>query len=259
MKIGFFDSGIGGLTVLYQALKILPAENYIYYADTANVPYGEKTKDQVRRYVFEAADFIAKAKVKALVVACNSATSAAIIDLRRKYNFPVLGIEPAVKPAIEKIHQDGKRVLVLATNLTLREEKYTSLVAALDNEGVVDGLPLPGLVEFAEKFIFDENVVLPYLREQFAQFDLSRYEYVVLGCTHFPLYKDMIRKLLPAYTEIIDGGIGTAKNLKRILQDMSMLGGGSGQIEYYNSGVKVVDQQKIAQYEGLFTRLQQIY
>lgn len=259
MKIGFFDSGVGGMTVLWRALRLLPQEDYVYFADTAHVPYGEKSKSQVRQFVFEAVEFLASKQIKALVIACNAATSAAAKELRGEFDFPILGIEPAVKPAIQRSQQKGKRVLVLSTHLTLREEKYTNLVASLDDAGLVDGLALPGLVQFAEQFEFRHEVVIPYLQEELAPFDVSEYGTVVLGCTHFPLFTDMLRKLFPADTDIIDGGLGTAQNLKRILTEKQLLNGGSGEIEYYSSGVKIEDPVKLSQYQGLLTRLDEIY
>ena len=255
-KIGFFDSGIGGITVLNQALKVLPMENYLYYADTKHVPYGEKSEAEVKQYVFQAVDFMAKKNVQAIVIACNTATSVAAEELRKQYDFPIIGIEPAVKPAIEHRSEPEKRVLVLATRLTLQEKRYHQLVARLDSDHIADGLPLPGLVEFAEQFEFDEQVVLPYLEKELSVYDLNQYGTVVLGCTHFPLYKDMFRKLLPAHTEIIDGSMGTAMNLKRILESNSaLLHTGSGQVEYYLSGTKVEDKTQIKQYSALFDRL----
>ncbi|TWH29418.1 glutamate racemase [Bacillus subtilis J22] len=109
MKIGFFDSGIGGMTVLYEAIKVLPYEDYIFYADTLNVPYGEKSKGKVKEYIFNAAEFLASQNIKALVIACNTATSIAIEDLRRNFDFPIIGIEPAVKPAINKCTEEKKK------------------------------------------------------------------------------------------------------------------------------------------------------
>ena len=154
MYIGFFDSGIGGLSVLKEALKILPNENYIYYGDTENAPYGTKTKEEVKDLTFRAVEFLDKHKIKALVVACNTATSAAVRELREKYSFPIIGMEPAIKPAVENNQKKGKRVLTLATPLTLKEEKFQSLISKFDVEHIVDMLPAPKLVEFAEKFIF---------------------------------------------------------------------------------------------------------
>lgn len=257
MQIGFFDSGIGGITVLHDALKIMPHEDYIYYADTLNVPYGPKPKSQVKQYVFDAVDFIVKQGVKAVVIACNTATSVAIEELRIKYDIPIIGMEPAVKPAVEN-NVINRRVLVTATELTLREEKLQNLVNRVDSDHIVDFLPLPGLVQFAERFEFSEEAVLPYLREQLARFDLTQYKTIVLGCTHFPLFKDMFKQLLPAGIDIIDGNMGTVKNLRRILADRNLLNEGSGNIVFYNSGHLVSDKEKLNQYGGLLKRLDTI-
>jgi glutamate racemase len=234
MKIGFFDSGIGGITVLYDTLKVLPNEDYIYYADTLNVPYGPKPKDEVKKYIFDAIDFIIEQGVKAIVIACNTATSVAIEDLRSKYSIPIIGMEPAVKPAIEKNKDINKRVLVTATALTLKEEKLHNLIYKLDNEHVVDLLPLPGLVKFSERLEFNEEIVLPYLKEELFKYDLNNYE------------------------TIIDGNIGTAKNLKRILKEMNSLNEGNGGITFYNSGFKAEDKAELDKYSKLFKRLDSI-
>lgn len=255
MQIGFFDSGIGGITVLHDTLKMLPNEDYIYYADTLNVPYGPKPKDEVKNYIFNAVEFIIKQGVKAIVIACNTATSVAIEDLRAKYSIPIIGMEPAVKPAVEKNKDINKRVLVTATALTVKEEKLQNLIAKLDNEHVVDLLPLPGLVQFSERFEFNEEIVLPYLKEQLLKYDLTNYETIVLGCTHFSYYKDMFKKLFPPRANIIDGNIGTAKNLKRILKEMNLLNEGNGNIAFYNSGFKVESKAELDKYNKLFKRL----
>ena len=126
MNIGIFDSGIGGMTLLHQAMVSLPKENYIFYADTDHVPYGTKTKEQVTGYVDEVMQFMIAHDCKAVVIACNTATSVAAGIMRSKYNIPIIGIEPAVKPAVEK--SDGKRVMVVATPLTIKEEKLKNLV-----------------------------------------------------------------------------------------------------------------------------------
>lgn len=258
MKIGFFDSGIGGITVLYEALKLLPKEDYIYYADVLHVPYGVKPKNEVRKYVFDAIEFIVKQGVKALVIACNTATSIAIEDLRLKYNIPIIGMEPAVKPAVEKNKDNNKRVLVTATPLTLKEEKLRNLIAKLDNEHIVDLLPLPGLVEFSERLEFDENVVLPYLKKQLYSYDLEKYETVVLGCTHFSFYKDMFRKLFLPSVNIIDGNIGTVKHLKRTIEKENLLNNGSGKITFYSTGTEVKDSMELEKFDILFKRLKDI-
>ncbi len=255
MKIGFFDSGIGGMTVLHQALRFLPNEDFIFYADTKHVPYGEKPKEEVRQYIFNAVDFIANQGVKAIVIACNTATSIAVEDLRKKYDFPILGIEPAVKPAVQQCEGKRKKVLVLATTLTLKEEKFHNLVNRIDHHDIVDSLPLPGLVQFAENFEFSQDRVVPYLRDQLFSFDLKQYGTIVLGCTHFPYFKNSLRKLFPEDVDIISGSIGTAKNLKRILETRNQIGDGTGKITFYKSGCKVEDHDTLSNYNKLLAML----
>ncbi len=256
MRIGIMDSGIGGITVLREALRLLPCEDYLYFADTRNVPYGEKTKPEVQRLVCEAVEFIVRQGVKAVLVACNTATYAAIESIRAKYSIPVVGMEPAVKPAVEKSRNGAnKRVLVTATPMTIKEEKLHNLIVRSDSEEIVDLLPLPGLVRFAESYCFEENEVLPYLRERLSAYNCGDYEAVVLGCTHFIFYRDMFRKLFPPETEIIDGNLGTVKNLRRILTEKSLLNGGSGDVVFYNSGVRVEDSEILDGYKKLFERL----
>lgn len=258
MKIGFFDSGIGGITVLYDTMKLLPEEDYIYYADTVNVPYGPKPKEEVKRYIFNAVDFLVKQQVKAVVIACNTATSVAIDDLRAMYDIPVIGMEPAVKPAVEHNSCSEKRVLVTATALTLKEEKLQNLITRLDNDHIVDLLPLPGLVQFAEAGEFRKKAVMPYLKEQLSHYEINRYETVVLGCTHFSYYKDIFGKLFPAGAAVIDGNIGTARNLKRTLEERNAVNEGSGDIVIYQSGIKITEQEKVQRFLPLFQRLDDI-
>ena len=258
MQIGFFDSGVGGITVLHEALKILPNENYIYYADVLNVPYGVRPKYEVKKFTFDAAEFIINQGVKALVIACNTATSAAIEDLRKKYSMPIIGMEPAVKPAIEKNGNCHKRVLVTATSFTLKEEKLKNLIEKVDNENIVDLLPLPGLVEFAEKLEFNENTVAAYLEKQLSEYDMKRYGTIVLGCTHFLFYSDVLRKLLPQGIDIIDGNMGTVRNLKRVLEENNRTNEGTGKITFFNSGRRLEDDKDLAVYDKLFNRLMKI-
>jgi glutamate racemase len=254
-QIGFFDSGIGGLTVLHEAVKSLPDEDFIYYADTRNAPYGIKNKDEVRTLVLAASDFLIKKGIKALVVACNTATSIAIEDLRKRYSIPIIGMEPAVKPAVEKNEKRCRRVLVTATPLTLKEEKLRNLIARIDNEKIVDLLPLPGLVTLAEDSHFDGIEVENYLTEQFSPFDLHSYGTVVLGCTHFIYFKKVLRKVLPQEIEILDGNCGTVNNLKRILRSDPDRGNGSGRCEFYRSGMPVSGNEELKKIEHLFSLL----
>ena len=194
-QIGIFDSGIGGLSVLHQALKSLPNENYLYFADVDNVPYGLKTNKQIKEYVNSAAQFMINKNVKAIVIACNTATSVDIEELRQKYTIPIIGIEPAVKPAIN-LNKD-KRILLIATPVTVREEKLKKLLEKIDKEKKVDLIALPGLVKYAEKEEFVSKELEDYLNKEFIGLDLNNYSELVLGCTHFNYFKDTFRKIFP--------------------------------------------------------------
>ena len=254
MRIGFFDSGIGGLSVLYEALRQLPREDYLYYADDANVPYGNKSKEEIRCCVFEAVGFLAAMDIKALVVACNTATSVAIQDIRLKYGFPIIGMEPAVKPAVKSV--DGKRVLVFATPLTLRESKFIGLLNQVDVHNTVDFLPLQELVAFAEAYQFDRTVIMSYLKERLKEYDLNSYGAVVLGCTHFPFFKNRIREIFPIGTVIVDGNRGTVQNLKNMLASMGKIHEGNGQVVYYRSGKRVMEDYTMERYLKLLRQIE---
>lgn len=220
-KIAFFDSGVGGLTVLKETMKLLPFESYIYFADTDNVPYGIKPKEEVKKLVFDAVDFLVGQKVKMVVVACNTATSVAIKELRESFSLPIVGMEPAVKPALQ--NTVNKKVLVLATSLTLAEQKLKELIETYDKNHQVDKLPLDGLVRFAENFDFNSQEVVNYLKNEFSKVNIDDYGTIVLGCTHFLYFKKTIKTLVSKETILIDGNEGTAKNIQRILTEKNLL------------------------------------
>jgi len=234
MKIGFFDSGVGGFTVLAQALKQMPNHEYLYFADSKNAPYGVKSKNEVLKLTETAVDFLKSEGAEIIVIACNTATSAAATHVRKKHNIPIIGIEPAIRPALEI---EG-RVLVTATSLTLNEEKFTNLLKGLDTEGLVDTCALDELVQFAENEIFDDHIILPYLVKKMSQFELSSYGSIVLGCTHFPLFKHTLKKLMPHAT-LVDGSVGVVKNLKRFVANSVP----SEKIQFYISGTKANEKE----------------
>ena len=219
MKIGIFDSGIGGLTVLHEARKALPQASFYYYADTANVPYGTKSKEEVRQCVLQVVEFLETKQIDALVVACNTATSIGIQDLRARCPFPVIGMEPAVKPALEK--ERFKKVLVMATHLTLEEDKFQSLVAWTGGSERVISLPMPGLVRYAEAGVFNGDSVKEYIQLATEGIDLSQIGTLVLGCTHFLYFKQLLRQMFPFSTEILDGNQGTVRQLCRKTESLT--------------------------------------
>ena len=241
--IGIFDSGIGGLTVLKKIIQVLPNEKYIYYADIDNVPYGTKPKEDVKKYIKDAIDFFISKNVKAIVIACNTATSIAIKEIRQMYTIPIVGIEPAAKPAVE--NRGKKRVLIMATPTTIKEEKLKYLLRRLEAEEYVDLIPMPKLVEFAENGDFTSKEVEQYIVDQLKNHNLEEYSELVLGCTHFPFFKEILSKIFPKDTQIIDGSLGVANRLKDILQKEEILGNNQLEIEYYYSGRLAENKEKL--------------
>ncbi|MBM6840849.1 glutamate racemase [[Clostridium] spiroforme] len=251
MKIGIFDSGIGGLSVLHTALSLLPNEQFIYYADESHVPYGEKTKEEIIGYVDEIIQFMINHEAKAIVIACNTATSAAVALMRKKYTLPIIGMEPAVKKAIDLYgHQ---KILVCATPITVKGEKMMKLVEKVDKEHLVDLVALPGLVHFAEKQQFDGEEVLSYLKDSLSYFDLDGYESLVLGCTHFNYFKDSFQKLMPD-VHFLDGNVGTVNQLMKNIEPET----NKQTVDFYYSGKAVDDQQELQRIKKYMLRLDEM-
>ncbi|MFU1798509.1 glutamate racemase [Paenibacillus azoreducens] len=253
MRIALFDSGLGGLTVLSEAVKQLPGEDFLFFSDTLHVPYGTKTKQQVQGFVRESLNQILREDIKAFVIACNTATSAAAAELRQEYGFPIIGMEPAVKPAVEMNRDTGKRVLVAATPLTLHQSKYTQLVSRVDDHSIVDSLPLPELVTYCESMQFDPEVLLPYFNEKFAGYNLNDYGTLVLGCTHFPFYRSLLSQVLPKHINIIDGSRGTIRRLRQVLAERGLQEGrGGGNIRFACSSGEPAYLQKMREAFDLY-------
>ena len=253
MKIGLFDSGIGGITLLHRAVKSLPKEEYIFYADTDHAPYGTKDKEDIIKYSDDAVKFLLSKGCDIIVIACNTATSAAADMLRSKYNIPILGIEPAVKPAVEQ--GSGTRVLVIATPLTIKEKKLHELVDRVDEHHLVDLKALPELVIFAERGEFNSSNVKEYLCRELSDFQPEQYECIVLGCTHFNHFKDSLREIFGEKCAIIDGSEGTVRNLAATAERLNFPSAGHLNIEYYISGRPVEDKEILRFYKTLFERL----
>lgn len=236
MKVGIFDSGIGGITVLKTAIECLPQVEYIYYSDNLHVPYGIKPKEEVIGYVKEVVRFLVDEGVDAIVIACNTATSVAVNELREMYDLPIIGMEPAVKLAIED-NETGK-VLVTATPLSLKEEKYKNLVAHVDQERRAVSLPLPELVTFAEARNFDEVMIKKYFEEKLAKFNLDEFSGIVLGCTHFVYFRKYLEEIVPKHIKIYDGNEGTIRRLKECLGLEDISSSVRPKITFYYSGEK---------------------
>lgn len=237
LPIAVIDSGVGGISVLRELLKLLPNENYLYFGDSANAPYGTKTRDEVLSITESNLEMLKKRGIKALVIACNTATSAAARILREKNpDLPIIGIEPAVKPA--SMICAHPRVLVMATPLTLREEKFLSLIDRFSDNAEFISLPCPSLVELIETGDVDGDDIDKYLEGLLSPYRSLRIDAVVLGCTHYPHIKHKIEKHFSPDTHIIDGGEGTARQTKRRLSELGLLNPSTctGKVELLNSG-----------------------
>lgn len=234
--IGFFDSGVGGISVMRRAVELMPNENYIYFGDSKNAPYGGKHVDEVRELTFNAMKFFVEQGVKAVVIACNTATSAAIKELRETYDMPIIGIEPAIKPAVESKKQ-GK-VIIMATTMTLAEKKFNNLMDKYKDEREIIKLPAPGLVELVESGILDGEDVINFLREKLKPYLNTKISTIVLGCTHYPFVQNVIQDIVGKDVEIIDGSYGTIRELNRKLSEINLINNQqeNGYVKIYSSG-----------------------
>lgn len=231
--IAVFDSGVGGISVLRHLRQLLPGERYLYFGDSANAPYGSRPTAEVRELTLSAAEKLFSQGCKALVVACNTATSAAIDDLRKKYpQRIIIGIEPALKPAVDR--HAGGCIGVLATEVTLREEKFSRLLTHYGEKCQVIRLPAPGLVELIEQGKADSAETEVLLRTILTP-HWEKIDALVLGCTHYPFVADIIRHIVGENIALYDGGEGTARETRRRLEAAGLLGEGSGEVVWQTS------------------------
>lgn len=213
--VGIFDSGLGGISVLKYGLVMMPEVHFYYYGDSLHAPYGEKSKEFIQKRSLEIGDEMEQREVQALVVACNTATSAAIGQLRLRYPYPVIGMEPAIKPALHAY--PNSRVHVMATPFTLKEQKFQELVVHLGNDRNIHPIPCPGLVTLIEEQGPNHEMTREYLTHLFGQYRISEGDIIVLGCTHYVFLRPLMKEILPKGCVMIDGNEGTMKQLMRKL------------------------------------------
>ena len=232
--IAVFDSGLGGISVLRHLRHLLPGERYLYFGDSANAPYGSRPTGEVRDLTLAAAErLLAEKPLKALVLACNTATAAAVQDLRKKYpDLIVIGIEPALKVAAD--HYPGGRIGVMATEVTLREEKFDLLLNRFHENCTVTKIPMPGLVQLVEAGKLGSPEMEALLQDLLKPY-IGRLDAVVLGCTHYPLASRDIHKVLGETVVLLDGGEGTAQQTRRRLAAADLLEEGAGELIMLNS------------------------
>lgn len=219
--IGVFDSGVGGVSVLQAIHEMMPGENLYFFGDSKNAPYGEKTVEEVQQLTLKAIENMNKKKnLKAIVIACNTATSAAVTLLREKYvNIPVIGIEPALKPAA--LAKKNSCILVMATANTLRLDKFHQLAQRYDQSATIIPVPCYGLAKRIEQGELDKQDLIDLLEDLIGPYK-GKIDSVVLGCTHYPFVKKQITEVL-GDVPMFDGAYGTSKHLYNCLKEKNCL------------------------------------
>ena len=235
--IGIFDSGLGGISVLKEAVHLMPNEPFIFYGDNENAPYGTKTQEQIDSCVQNVVNHLLQRDVKALLIACNTATAASAKRLRSELTIPVIGMEPALKPAHELRH--GGQILVLATPATLHMDKFLHLME-LYGEGAV---PVEGygIVECVEDGQVRGERILSVLHGLLDEHLKKKTDAIVLGCTHYPLIREALAQVAPG-VPLIDGNLGTVRQLRRVLERDGLLcpPGEPGGYELHTTGDEAI-------------------
>lgn len=249
--IGLFDSGIGGTSIWQAIHQLLPHEDSIYLADSKNAPYGQKTKEEIVHLSFKNTELLLELNAKLIVVACNTATTNAITELRAKYDVPFIGIEPAIKPAA--LNSRTQTIGILATKGTLNSELFNKSVESFQDIKIIEqiGYNLVGLIENGEINSPEMNQLLHSYLQPMIDADI---DYLVLGCSHYPYLIPQIKKILPEKIHIIDSGEAVARQTQKIIDEKTgrhEIGKGKA-IFYTNSNPKVLSEILKAQYEVVY-------
>ncbi len=250
LPIGIFDSGIGGISVLKHAMQEMPTENFIFYGDSANAPYGEKSENEIARLSIACGDFLCQKGVKMLVMACNTATSASVLQLRDKYNIPVVSIEPAVKPALKC---EGN-VLVLATPATISQNRYNSLLDRIGQRDRVINVPCEGLAGLIEKGDFTSPQIFEYIQNKLTPHASCNVSSVVLGCTHYSFISDVIREVCNRVfgkCALHNGMYGMVRQMQRLLEQLNLQNPNGGDVALYSSG----SNEHIEQFHDILAKI----
>lgn len=218
--IGVFDSGMGGVSVVHSIHQAMPNENILFLGDSKYNPYGLKSKEEITERCIKICDYLMEQHVKAIVIACNTATSACVPLLRERYDVDIIGMEPALKVACELgSHQ---KIAVWATPFTLKEKKFSNLMKRFEDEHEIYKIPCPKLVQIVEKDQLKDSKIVDAALNEYVGL-ASDVNSIVLGCTHFVFYKNQLRKKLPNTVHIVDGNEGTANHLKDLLAEKGLV------------------------------------
>jgi glutamate racemase len=232
--IGIFDSGIGGLTVLKEIHNRLPLERTVYLGDTARVPYGIRSPETVIRYSFENSRFLFSKNVKMIVIACNTASSVSLEPIRSSFSIPVIGvIEPGAKAAVTATR--NKKIGIIGTEATIRSDSYMKAIRRLDDSIEVFGIACPLFVPLVEEGWTDGRIAEMIAKEYLEDIKDKEIDTLVLGCTHYPLLKNILSSVMGDSVSLIDSAIETAGEITSVLKSLSMLNtsGDTGTGEFY--------------------------
>ena len=238
--IGLFDSGIGGTSIWKEIHTLLPNENTIYLADSKNAPYGEKTKEEIIHLSIKNTEFLLNQNCKIIVVACNTATTNAIKELREKYTIPFIGIEPAIKPAA--LHSQTQKIGILATKGTLNSDLFYKSVEQFKNIQIIEQIGF-GLVQLIENGKINSVEMKELLNQYLNPMIESNIDYLVLGCSHYPYLIPQIKSIIPNTIKIIDSGEAVAKQTKAVLLEkvgLREIDKISSQLFYTNANPKIL-------------------
>lgn len=237
--IGLFDSGIGGTSIWKEIHTLLPNENTIYLADSKNAPYGQKSKEEIIALSKKNTEFLLNQNAKLIVVACNTATTNAINELRATYDVPFIGIEPAIKPAAKS--SETHTIGILATKGTLSSELFNKSVLNYPTTKIVEQVGF-GLVQLIEEGKMKSNEMTLLLKSYLEPMVAANIDYLVLGCSHYPYLIPQIKKIIPKHIKIIDSGEAVARQTKNILSENNLLSEqkNSTQIFYTNFNLMVL-------------------
>jgi glutamate racemase len=236
--IGVFDSGIGGLTVVKRLASTLPNENIIYFGDTARVPYGSKSNSTVIEYSIQNTRFLLQKNVKAVIVACNTASSIAIPDLKKMFDIPIIGmIEPGSKMALQK--SSNKMIGVIGTRATIANLAYSSEIKKMNDKAQVFEKPCPLFVPLAEEGWIKHRATFEIAEEYLSELRESGIDTLVMGCTHYPILSEVIQKVIGSEVTLIDSGVASSELIKQELEKLNLLSvsDSTGSQEYYVSDI----------------------
>jgi len=235
--IGVFDSGIGGLTVVKRLSALLPSEDLIYFGDTARVPYGSKSNSTVIEYSIQNTNFLLSKNVKAVVVACNTASSIAMNELKEKFDIPVIGmIEPGAAMALKKTK--NLKIGVIGTRATTGNKAYSSEILRWNNKINVIEKPCPLFVPLAEEGWLNHKATYEIANEYLSELKSIGIDTLVLGCTHYPILSKVIQQVIGDKVSLIDSGVASSEVVKKVLDELNLLKpNGKGKHDFYVSDI----------------------